>query len=141
MKPVNHPYRGMWGSYKVGLPFYRAFCGTNVSIRKCQDATYNELLAWPSIKNMKEVYEKKAYLSIALDNLCPRNSTSSDYETCYNEVVRSEYDKSQTSFPFLGPELTCFKENCHWGMNTTRRRGRKIHQGARRQFRGCKVCS
>ena len=55
MKPLNNPYRGMWGSYKVGLPFYRVFCGTKTSTKKCQDASYRELLAWPSIRKNEDI--------------------------------------------------------------------------------------
>ncbi len=103
----NHTYRGHWGSYEVGLPYYKSFCnfelGTEVDNLKCMRGIAKAIEAWPTIG--RRSWQKKVE-----DFLCPRLAGKSTYRSC----VANLHGWSNKKF-FAGNTLKCTLKECQFG--------------------------
>ncbi|MEC7278334.1 MAG: hypothetical protein VXV96_18575 [Bdellovibrionota bacterium] len=101
MMPNEHTYRGHWGYYDIGLPYYQAFCTfSNNDGEKCGRGVADAILGTTPTIN-------KSWEDQVMDYMCPRMADPKVYETC-QKVLRGE---SNGKF-FRGKIVKCSRSNC-----------------------------
>lgn len=112
----NHPYRGYWGEYEVGLPFFKSFCNYPLSTSRERETCYRgiaqALKAWPTVEG--EDFESKVF-----DFLCPRHGKYNIFSQCV-DYLRG---KSEKKF-FWGETLPCTLKECEFATVETIIEGR-----------------
>jgi hypothetical protein len=117
MKPNNHPYRGFWGRYETGLPYYKPFCRFGASLNgsasdACLKGVAAGLRSWPmdpTASNRERV----------IDFICPVHSTPDTRQNCLNFLE----GKSQKRI-FWGKTVGCDHLGCSFSTkNSTTRSG------------------
>ena len=117
MMPNNHPYRGYWGKYEIGLPYYQVFCNyyrgsLDDSCEKGAAAGINTTLT----------ISPKSWEDKVIDFMCPRMADPSVHKGCI-QVLKGESDK----IVFGGNTLRCDREKCSFKLKNGRnRRGKRI---------------
>ncbi len=102
MMPNEHTYRGDFGYYKVGLPYYQAFCNFKDNKgAKCGAGVAHAIKGAAGL--LGENWEDKV-----VDYMCPRMADPKVFETC----VASLKGQSEESV-FRGKILKCSREKCH----------------------------
>lgn len=110
LKPNNHPYVGYWGKYKVGLPFYKAFCNFNLTqegVSRCRAGVIQALKTWPS----KSQYRFDGAEDIKLmlqDYFCSEFAEKDTYSKCVSALTNPD-----ERF-FLGKQLKCSIKKCQF---------------------------
>lgn len=113
MRPDNHPYRGMWGSYNGGgLPFYKFFCNYSGDSQACLRAMATSLISWPSIKPLKVSSSLADAEEVVLDFLCPTDKEQKVRKACIDGIRRAASDGSEVYSPFRGNSLECDMNGC-----------------------------
>ena len=112
----NHPYRGYWGQYEVGLPFFKSFCNYREGLFKkertsCFQGIAEAIRTWPTI-------ESKSYEDKVIDFLCPRYGNKGIFKTC-RDVLQG---RSQAKI-FWGETLSCDLEGCNFSDSNIRIEG------------------
>ncbi len=111
MMPNEHTYRGYWGDYEVGLPFYKAFCNFNTSDKaKCMKGIAQAINTTPTIG-------AKSWQDKVEDFLCPRMGDASVHESC---VAALQNGGDRKDF-FRGKTLNCELDGCKFDSYYTRK--------------------
>lgn len=119
MMPNNHPYRGFWGRYDVGLPYYQAFCNFGAS-NSCRNGISHALYTTPSIG-------AKSWEDKVMDHMCPRMADPSIFQNCV-AILKGE----ESGRIFRGRYLACSRSSCEYRLV----RGRNRNGSAIQNFTG-----
>lgn len=114
LQPDLFHYSGKWGSYKAGLPFYKAFCnyrqGTS-GMKKCNAALRHALSAWPSTFDEPlttwENIEKKL-----VDFLCPIHVKMEVRSNCLAALAAYNNGQHSDATTFYGNDANCYLSGC-----------------------------
>jgi hypothetical protein len=114
LQPDLFHYSGKWGSYKSGLPFYKAFCNFNTNSRgmkKCNKALVHALNSWPSVHadkldNWQSIDEK------LIDFLCPIHSSMDARKNCLEVLNRYKSGSLSEVTTFYGNDANCYLSGC-----------------------------
>lgn len=102
MMPNEHTYRGDFGYYRVGLPYYQAFCNFKDNKgAKCGAGVAEAIRGSAGL--LGESWEDKV-----IDYMCPRMADPSVFNNC----VASLKGESQKA-SFRGKVINCSREYCH----------------------------
>ena len=134
MKPDNHNYSGYWGSYKVGLPYYRPFCASGVSESICEKSIVNEISIYPSSQITGPSISKAQYTDAVIEYVCPQDRSRERFENCKTHLLAgiSEEEIALTSSKkkygpiFRGSIIQCKRSACQFSTTGS---------GNRRSFR------
>lgn len=109
MMPNVHPYRGHWGMYEVGLPYYQAFCnyGEGVAI-DCKAGIAQGIYSTATIG-------PKSWEDKVIDFMCPRMGDSSVFENCI-AALKGESSKKV----FWGQTISCTRQKCSFKLESGR---------------------
>ncbi len=111
LMPNNHPYRGYWGEYEVGLPFFKNFCNFSKirenKQRDCYSGIAQAIRGWPTL-------EGNSFESKVFDFLCPRYGSSRVFEKCVSYLL----GEGESKF-FWGKTLNCSLEKCDYNIVNT----------------------
>ncbi len=121
MKPDNHQYRGHWGAYYVGLPYYRPFCAKNVSEKNCQRAMVKEVLLYPSHYIAKQPLTKNEFTELLIDYMCPQNKNGTIRQHCQEILLSNSVDTPLHTI-FHGTYLECDRTTCHFAVKGSGRK-------------------
>jgi hypothetical protein len=114
----NHPYRGHWGRYEVGLPFYKSFCSYNPSSQSqkasCLKGIAKAIEAWPTIR-------ATSWQDKVEDFICPRFAGKTTHARCL-ATLRGENSQKF----FWGNTMNCNLEKCQFGSQKVRIEGRRV---------------
>ncbi len=115
MMPNEHTYRGYWGDYEVGLPYYKAFCNYNYSdASACMKGIAAGVRTTPTIGDQS--WESKVE-----DFLCPRMADPAVHASC----VAALKGAGKQDF-FRGKTLECSLKGCDFDTYYTRKAGVKV---------------
>lgn len=121
MKPDNITYRGTWGRYETGLPFYRPFCnygqnrGDSQVSSDCLRGIANGLRSWP-------VNPRMSSRDRVVDFVCPKNASRSTRRACENYLAGRSNQRI-----YSGKTLNCTLNGCDYRMvRSTRPNGQSI---------------
>lgn len=102
MMPNVHPYRGHWGMYTVGLPYYQAFCnygdGNSVDCKRGVAQALNTTLTLSP-----QSWEDKV-----IDHMCPRMADPEVFQNCI-DVLKGNSEKRV----FWGNNASCTRKKCN----------------------------
>lgn len=113
MKPDNHMYVGTWGSYKVGLPYYRPFCSEGVSQRHCDRSIAQEVILYPANRVASRSISREEFRDSVVDYICPQDKNSIRNLSCKNYLL-SNGQVPPTTKIFRGKQLECTDSRCHY---------------------------
>jgi hypothetical protein len=115
MMPNRHPYRGYWGRYEVGLPYYRPFCnyGSNVS-QACRAGIAHAIFTTPTILS-------RSWEDTVLDHMCPRMADPSVFDNCA-AVLKGQAGNRV----FIGKYLGCSLKGCNFQLARGRNRNGNV---------------
>ena len=116
MMPNEHTYRGYWGDYEVGLPYYKAFCNYNSSgSANCMKGIAHGVRTTPTIG-------ARSWQDRVEDFLCPRMADPAVHESC---VAALKNGGDRRDF-FRGKTLDCSLKGCDFESYWTRKSGVKV---------------
>lgn len=109
MMPNIHPYRGYWGSYEIGLPYYQAFCnyadGNSESCKKGIAAAISTTLT----------INPKSWEDKVIDFMCPRMADPTVFQNCI-DVLKGTSEKRV----FWGKNIKCTRKKCDFSLQAGR---------------------
>lgn len=112
MSPNIHPYRGHWGRYQVGLPYYQAFCNygdnLNTGDKGCRAGVKAAIYTTATIS-------PKSWQDKVEDFMCPRMADPEVLENC-KAVLRGESEKRV----FWGNTVSCNLRGCDFKLENGR---------------------
>lgn len=113
MKPNNHPYRGIWGDFETGLPFYKPFCnyGENSptwATSDCLHGIANALRDWPADPRLSDAER-------VVDFLCPSNPGYGTNERCRRLLLEG---REQNDI-FWGKTPYCTLTGCDYWLDNS----------------------
>ncbi len=111
MKPDNHSYSGHWGSYKVGLPYYRPFCSASVSPKDCAANIAQEIMLYPVNHVAHRSISREEYRDAVTEYMCPQDKSLVRYLSCKNYLL-SNGRVPPVSKIFRGTMLHCNTQTC-----------------------------
>lgn len=120
MKPNNHPYRGFFGRYETGLPYYKPFCrfGNNLQGQVSEDCLRGVaagLRSWPMDPSASDRER-------VIDFICPVHATPDTRERCLDFL-----EGKSVSNIFWGKTVGCDHLGCQFTTkNSTTRSGAPI---------------
>jgi len=115
MMANRHPYRGYWGRYEVGLPYYRPFCNYGSSVNQdCRVGIAQAIFTTPTISSRS--WEDKV-----LDHMCPRMADAATFDNCV-AVLKGQAG----SRVFIGKYLGCSLKGCDFKLVKGRNRNGKV---------------
>lgn len=121
MTPNIHPYRGYWGNYEVGLPYYQAFCNYG------QNQTTGDSGCRAGIKSAIEAtatISPKSWEDKVLDFMCPRMADPTVLENCKAVLKGAETGRRV----FWGSTTKCDLRGCDYQIKGGRNReGKKVN--------------
>lgn len=122
MRPDNHQYKGHYGKYQQGLPFFKFFCGGTDQDR-CLKAMAQSLLTQTSTQSYSEEFiSKSEFAHTAREWLCPSGEYKSDLQkNCMEtlEKVGQLLEQNQSIehlklfTPFRGVSSQCSFNSCY----------------------------
>lgn len=116
MMPNEHTYRGYWGDYEVGLPYYKPFCNFDTSDKsRCMKGIAQGVRTTPTIG-------AKSWQDRVEDFLCPRMADASVHASC---VAALQNGGDRKDF-FRGKTLECSLKGCDFETYYTRKAGVKV---------------
>ena len=114
MMPNVHPYRGYWGNYDIGLPYYQAFCNYGGSVaRDCKAGIAAGINATATIS-------PKSWEDKVIDHMCPRMGDSSIFENC-KAILKGASGKRV----FWGNTIGCSLKECSFELQSGRNEDNK----------------
>lgn len=119
MRPSNGNYRGHYGSYRHGLPFYKFFC-VDQSIERCESAMARSILTNVSTVPIHQNSSYGEYAASVREWLCPSGSVGSTKQIdCIKALMSIDMVRTtQTTFdrtfsPFGGVTSKCNMQGCY----------------------------
>jgi hypothetical protein len=102
MMPNIHPYRGHWGRYQLGLPYYQAFCnyGSAEAASSCKKGVASAIST--SLTLNPRSWEDKV-----IDFMCPRMADPEIFQNCI-DVLKGTSEKRV----FWGKNVRCSRKKC-----------------------------
>jgi hypothetical protein len=117
MRPDNHPYRGSWGTYSGGLPFYKFFCNYELNQNHTEQDCYRSmalsLLAWPSTINLQPNGTMSEFKEVLLDFMCPTDRNRKVFNHCKMGIETALLNGNTVFSPFKGNNTECSIKQCN----------------------------
>ncbi|MGZ3693899.1 MAG: hypothetical protein ACXWQO_06835 [Bdellovibrionota bacterium] len=114
MRPDNHPYRGIYGSFSVGLGIYKFFC-PNILLDTCEVAMAESLFAFPSERNLQMSDTQESFEAVLAEYICSSQIRARSRVACQLSLKQGFFSKLRDSFS--GTEPLCSIEKCQIEIN------------------------
>lgn len=121
MTPNIHPYRGYWGRYEVGLPYYQPFCNYGNNLNTGDDSCRAGIKA--AIETTPTI-GAKSWEDKVLDFMCPRMADPTVLENCKAVLKGAETGRRV----FWGSTAKCNLKGCDYDIQASRNNeGKKVN--------------